>query len=66
MYQIKKEGWGGGGARTIKFNKDTQLRDVQVLNPKLTGKVCEVRVPQGLPNTTSIFIYSNLDFYYFS
>jgi len=52
VYQIKKEGWSGGSSRTAKFSKDTQLRDVQIIAPKITGKVCEIRVPNGLPNTT--------------
>lgn len=52
VFQIKKEGFRGGGSRTAHFTKDAQTRQVQVINPKLTGKTCEIRVPQGLPNTT--------------
>lgn len=51
-YLLKKEGWGGGGQRTVRFTRDMALKDVQVIAPGLRGKICDVKVPPGLPSTT--------------
>ncbi len=48
-YQIKKEGWGGGGTRTLKFIRDDTCKDVSL---KINGKACAVMTPPGLANTT--------------
>jgi myosin-1 len=49
-YLIKKEGWGGGGTRTLKFIRDGASKDTTM---KISGKVCSIISPPGLPNTTS-------------
>ncbi len=54
-FKIKKEGWGGGGTRTIKFTKDTILKAVQI---KPSGKNLNVSSPPGLSSSTSL---SNLN-----
>lgn len=43
----------GGGTRTISFTKDPAVKDAQM---KVAGKTCNIRVPQGLPNTTSTLL----------
>jgi myosin I len=49
-FKIKKEGWGGGGTRTIKFIKDSNVKEVQ---EKSSGKLLTVSAPPGLPSSTS-------------
>lgn len=51
-YQLKKDGWGGGGHRIVNYNIDDIIKEVTIIKPKLTGKICEVRVGRGLPNDT--------------
>ena len=46
---MKKEGFGGGGTRTIQFNQTHG--DVAVLKP--SGKTLNVSIGAGLPNNTS-------------
>jgi hypothetical protein len=41
----------GGGTRTIKFTKDSTVKEVT--NSKSVGKQCNIKVPVGLPNNTS-------------
>ncbi|CAF0864311.1 unnamed protein product [Brachionus calyciflorus] len=48
-YEIKKDGFFGGGSRILKFVRDPAIKDVS-MNPN--GKTCTIRVPSGLPNTT--------------
>ena len=58
---MKKDGWGGGGHRIVNYNIDDIIKEVTIIKPKLTGKICEVRVGRGLPNDTSMllkYIYS--------
>lgn len=50
-YRIKKEGWGGGGTRTVSFVLNTSDNAREVTN--VSGKIMKVIVPQGLPNTAS-------------
>jgi hypothetical protein len=50
-YQIKKEGFLGGGTRTLKFIKDNVVKETET---KFAGKTCNIKVPAGLPNTSSI------------
>lgn len=51
-FKVKKEGWGGGGTRQLKF---TQLDygDREIL--KSNGKTLNVSVGPGLPSTSSRF-----------
>ena len=60
-FQIKKDGFLGGGTRTIKLIRDNVVKEV---TPKFAGKVCNVRVPGGLPNTTrpSVNYYQEYNF----
>ncbi len=54
-YLLKKEGWGGGGQRTLRFTRDETLKytsNVQVIPPGFRGKTCDIKVPPGLLNTT--------------
>lgn len=51
-YEIKKDGIFGGGTRVFKFVKDPAAKDVIMSS---SGKKCTIRVPPGLPNTTSNF-----------
>ncbi|OWF39023.1 Unconventional myosin-Ie [Mizuhopecten yessoensis] len=46
-FPIKKEGWGGGGTRSIRFSKLGQPQDVAVMKP--SSKVLNVSIGQGLP-----------------
>ncbi|XP_033750743.1 unconventional myosin-Ie-like isoform X1 [Pecten maximus] len=46
-FPIKKEGWGGGGTRSIKFSKLGQPQDVAVMKP--SSKVLNVTIGPGLP-----------------
>lgn len=59
-YEIKKDGFFGGGTRTLKFVRDSGVKDV-TMTPG--GKSCTVRVPPGLPNTTSTFFSINNTFF---
>ena len=45
---IKKEGWGGGGVRTISFQRGDG--DLAVLKPG--GKGCVISIGDGLPSNT--------------
>ena len=49
---MKKEGWGGGGTRQIKFIRGTG--DVPVLKP--SGKTLTVTIGSGLPKDSSKFL----------
>ncbi|KAK3098251.1 hypothetical protein FSP39_017626 [Pinctada imbricata] len=46
-FPVKKEGWGGGGTRTLKFQRLGQPTDVAVLKP--SGKTLIVSIGPGLP-----------------
>ena len=48
-FTVKKEGFGGGGTRTIQFNQTHG--NVAVLKP--SGRTLNVSIGAGLPNTTS-------------
>ncbi|XP_046434447.1 unconventional myosin-Ie-like [Neodiprion virginianus] len=48
-FKVKKEGWGGGGTRQIKFT-ESYTGDKEILKP--SGKVLNVGVGPGLPSTT--------------
>ncbi|KYM77915.1 Myosin-Ie [Atta colombica] len=54
QFKIKKEGWGGGGMRYIKFTQTVDNNDVihnnkQILKP--FSKILNVSITPGLPNT---------------
>lgn len=49
-FKVKKEGWGGGGTRQVKFSQ-IDYGDREILKPN--GKVLNVWIGPGLPNTTS-------------
>ena len=51
-FDVKKEGWGGGGTRQIKFVRGTG--DVPVLKP--SGKTLTVTIGSGLPKDSSKFL----------
>lgn len=44
-FTIKKDGWRGGGTRTIQFNNG--LSDLRVM--KSSGKILSVEIGEGLP-----------------
>ena len=46
-FPVKKEGWGGGGSRVIKFHRLPQPCDIAVLKP--SGKTLNVSIGPGLP-----------------
>ncbi|KAK2589111.1 hypothetical protein KPH14_001937 [Odynerus spinipes] len=48
-YKVKKEGWGGGGTRQLKFIQ-IDYGDREIL--KSTGKTLNISIGPGLPNTT--------------
>lgn len=50
---MKKEGWSGGGTRHVKFTQ-TDYGDKEILKP--SGKILNVSIGPGLPNTTSEFL----------
>ncbi|XP_011707661.1 PREDICTED: unconventional myosin-Ie-like [Wasmannia auropunctata] len=47
-FKVKKEGWGGGGTRTVKFMQ-TDYGDKEIL--KASGKILTVNIGPGLPST---------------
>ena len=48
-FDVKKEGWGGGGTRMIKFVRGNG--DIPVLKP--SGKTLTVSIGSGLPKDSS-------------
>lgn len=48
-FRVKKEGWGGGGTRQIKFTENFSGNE-EILKP--SGKVLNVSIGPGLPSTT--------------
>ncbi|KAL6430461.1 hypothetical protein ACFW04_007819 [Cataglyphis niger] len=48
-FKVKKEGWSGGGTRHVKFTQ-TDYGDKEILKP--SGKILNVSIGPGLPNTT--------------
>ncbi|KAH0956465.1 hypothetical protein HN011_000851 [Eciton burchellii] len=48
-FKVKKEGWGGGGIRYVKFTQ-TDYGDREIL--KSSGKILNVNIGPGLPNTS--------------
>ncbi|XP_071168710.1 unconventional myosin-Ie-like isoform X1 [Mytilus edulis] len=46
-FPVKKEGWGGGGNRVLKFVKLNNVQDVATLKP--SGKTLTVSIGPGLP-----------------
>ncbi|XP_029167448.1 unconventional myosin-Ie-like isoform X2 [Nylanderia fulva] len=48
-FKVKKEGWGGGGTRHVKFTQ-TDYGDKEILKP--FGKILNVSIGPGLPSTT--------------
>ena len=49
QFRVKKEGWGGGGTRSVTFSRGSG--DVAVL--KASGKALTVSVGDGLPKSSS-------------
>ena len=47
---VKKEGWGGGGTRTLSFTASGDS-DFPLLKP--SGKTLNVSIARGLPKDTS-------------
>jgi myosin-1 len=52
-FKVKKEGWGGGGTRQVKF-MSAGVSDMALLKP--SGKVLTVTIGPGLPNNSSEFL----------
>jgi myosin-1 len=52
-FPVKKEGWGGGGNRVIKFTKLPQPSDIATLKP--SGKTLNVSIGPGLPKDSRKF-----------
>lgn len=50
-FPVKKEGWGGGGNRVLKFVKLNNVQDVATLKP--SGKTLTVSIGPGLPKDSS-------------
>ncbi|XP_046826927.1 unconventional myosin-Ie-like isoform X3 [Vespa crabro] len=48
-YKVKKEGWGGGGTRQLKFTQ-IDYGEKEIL--KSSGKILNVSIGPGLPSTT--------------
>ncbi|KAJ8305020.1 hypothetical protein KUTeg_018603 [Tegillarca granosa] len=46
-FPVKKEGWGGGGSRIVKFIKLPQPQDMPIM--KTSGKTLNVSIGPGLP-----------------
>jgi myosin-1 len=51
-FKVKKEGWGGGGTRQVKF-VSAGTSDMALLKP--LGKVLTVVIGPGLPSNSSKF-----------
>jgi len=51
-FKVKKEGWGGGGTRHVKF-ESSGISDMALL--KSSGKVLTVTIGPGLPSNSSEF-----------
>lgn len=51
-FRVKKEGWGGGGTRQVKF-VSAGTSDMALLKP--LGKVLTVVIGPGLPSNSSKF-----------
>ena len=49
-FKVKKEGWGGGGTRQIKFNQ-SGFGDKEILTA--AGKILTITIGPGLPCTSS-------------
>ncbi|KMR03302.1 unconventional myosin-ie-like protein [Lasius niger] len=49
-FKVKKEGWGGGGTRHVRFTQ-TDYGDKEIL--KSFGKILSVSIGPGLPSTTT-------------
>lgn len=52
-FKVKKEGWGGGGTRQVKFAQ-AGFGDKEILTP--SGKILTVSIGPGLPVTSSKFL----------
>jgi len=53
---VKKEGWAGGGTRHVRFTQ-TDYGDKEILKP--SGKILNVSIGPGLPNTASELFIRN-------
>ncbi|GLH11924.1 Unconventional myosin IC [Gryllus bimaculatus] len=49
-FQVKKEGWGGGGVRQVKFVLAPSAGDMALLKP--SGKTLNVTIGHGLPSNS--------------
>jgi len=61
---VKKEGWGGGGTRTLTFAPGDS--DFPALKP--AGKTLNVSIARGLPKDTSksaTLVYTGLSVFFF-
>lgn len=52
-FRLKKEGWGGGGSRQLRFQLLTAAVRSAAPVLKSSGKTLVISVPQGLPATSS-------------
>lgn len=49
-FRLKKEGWGGGGSRMVKFLSSPDCGDLALLKP--SGKTLTVTIGNGLPSNS--------------
>ena len=49
-YTLKKEGFGGGGTRTLQFKQVQGAGDFPTIKP--SGKSCIITIQPGLPSST--------------
>ena len=55
-FQVKKEGWGGGGTRAVKFT----LGSGEIRQTKVSGKQMVVSIGQGLPENSSQYLIQSV------
>ena len=53
-FKVKKEGWGGGGTRQIKYVQ-AGYGDKEILT--IHGKVLTIAIGPGLPSTSSKYMF---------
>ena len=63
-FTLKKEGFGGGGSRTLQFKQAPNVGNFPTIKP--SGKSCNITIQPGLPSSTrkfhSIFMYQCYSF----
>jgi len=57
-FPVKKEGWGGGGNRVVRFQHGTG----EIAMLKASGKTLNVSIGPGLPANSSKCMYNLLEY----